>query len=188
MKKLQFARSGYIIISVIFYIAAVVYLIIPDLPTMVLCCFSGAILTAYGIIKITGFFSEELYCLAFRYDMAFGLLLMVAGVLVLAKNVSIAQYLVPGLGWFSLLDDLFHIQMSKEARDFGLEQWKLILCLSIASGVLSVLLIVWGSSDPRATQILVSVVLLAAGIMNHCIVKFAIYFPHTSVTQKAETE
>ena len=188
MKKLQFARSGYILISFIFYVSAPIYFLFPDLPPMALSCFSGVILILYGIIKFVGFFSEDLYCLAFRYDMAFGLLLMVAGVLLLVKNVSAAQYLTPGLGWMALLDNLFHIQMSKEARDFGIEEWKLVLGLSIATGILSVLLIIRGFPSLQATHILSCIVLLACGVINHCIVKLMIRFPRRSAMSETDTE
>lgn len=188
MKKLQFARSGYIGISCIFYAAAIIYLLFPDLPPMALSCFSGVILILYGVIKIVGFFSEELYCLAFRYDLAFGLLLMVAGVLLLVKNVSVAQYLTPGLGWIALLDNLFHIQMSKEARDFGIEEWKLVLGLSVATGVLSVLLIIRGFPSPQATHILACIVLLACGAINHRIVILMVHFPRRSAMSETDTE
>lgn len=177
MKKLQFARSGYMMISCVFYIAAVIYLAFPDLPGMALSCFSGVILIVYGIIKLVGFFSEDLYCLAFRYDLTFGLLLVVVGVLLLIKNVSVAQYLTPGLGWIALLDNLFHIQMAKEARDFGIKEWKLILGLSVTTGVLSVLLIMRGFPGPQATRVLTCIVLLACGAINHCIVKLMVRFP-----------
>ena len=155
---------------------------------MALSCFSGVILILYGIIKFVGFFSEDLYCLAFRYDMAFGLLLMVAGVLLLVKNVSVAQYLTPGLGWMALLDNLFHIQMSKEARDFGIEEWKLVLGLSIATGVLSVLLILPAFPSPQATHILACIVLLACGAINHCIVMLMVHFPRRSAMSETDTE
>lgn len=188
MKKLQFARSGHIMISFVFYVAAVIYLFFPDLPPMALSCFSGAILIIYGIIKLVGFFSEDLYCLAFRYDLAFGLLIMVIGVLLLAKNISVAQYLTPGLGWMALLDNLFHIQMAKEARDFGMKEWKLILELSIATGILSVLLIIRGFPGPQATHILSCIVLLACGVINHCIVKLMVHFPRRSAASETDTE
>ncbi len=188
MKKLQFARAGYIAISFVFYVAAAVYLVFPDLPAVALTCFCGIILITYGVIKIVGFFSEDLYCLAFRYDLAFGLLIMVIGVLVLVKNTAIAQYLIPGLGWIFLLDSVFHIQMSKEARDFGLKEWKVILGLSIAAGVLSVLLIIHAFPGPQATHILSCIVLLAAGAINHCIVKLTVRFPYPPVSKESEAE
>lgn len=188
MKKLRFARSGYIVISCVFYAAAVIYLIFPSLSAMALSCFSGAILIAYGMIKLVGFFSEDLYCLAFRYDLAFGLLIMVVGVLLLVKNAAAAQYLTPGLGWMALLDNLFHIQMAKEARDFGMKEWKLILGLSVATGILSVLLILPAFPSPQATRILTCIVLLACGAINHCIVKLMIRVPRRSGSNETDTE
>ena len=188
MKKLRFARSGYIMISFVFYVAAVIYLFFPDLPPMALSCFSGTILIIYGIIKLVGFFSEDLYCLAFRYDLAFGLLIMVVGVLLLVMNASVARHLTPGLGWMALLDNLFHIQMAKEARDFGMEDWMLILGLSIAAGILSVLLIVHGFPGPRATHILACIVLLVTGAINHCIVKLMVYLPDPPAPKGTDEE
>ncbi len=186
MKKLQFAQGGYIAMSIIFYAAALIYLIFPDLPSMLLCCFSGVILLLYGVIKIIGFFSEDLYCLAFRYDLAFGLFLMVIGVFALIRNTAIAQHLASGLGWIALLDNLFHVQMSKEARDFGLEQWKLILGLSIAAGALSVLLIVYDFLGLGAARLLACIVLLAEGVVNHCIVKLTVRLPSCSTGKEVE--
>lgn len=188
MKKLQFARNGYILISFIFYPAAVIYLLFPDLSPMALSCFSGVILILYGIIKMIGFFSEDLYCLAFRYDMAFGLLIMVVGVLLLVKNVSVAQYLTPGLGWIALLDNLFHIQMAKEARDFGVTEWNLVLGLSSAAGALSVLLILHAFPGPQATHILACIVLLACGAINHYVVKIMVRFPCCSTSKETSSE
>lgn len=188
MKKLRFARSGYIVICCVFYAAAVIYLIFPNLSAMALSCFSGAILIAYGMIKLVGFFSEDLYCLAFRYDLAFGLLIMVVGVLLLVKNAAAAQYLTPGLGWMALLDNLFHIQMAKEARDFGMREWKLVLGLSAVTGILSVLLILPAFPSPQATRILTCIVLLACGAINHCIVKLMIRVPRRSGSNETDTE
>ena len=131
----------------------------------------------YGVIKIVGFFSEDLYCLAFRYDFAFGLLILVVGVLMLIKNNDVTGYLTPGLGWFTLLDSLFKIQMVKEASDFGLNGWNVILTIAIATGVISVLLIVGCFSSLLATKALVAGALLAEGCINFCVIQWAVSLP-----------
>ncbi len=177
MKKLKLARDGYLAIALLFCIAAVVCLFFPPLPPLVLCNISGIILIAYGVIKIVGFFSEDLYCLAFRYDFAFGLLILVVGVLMLIKNNDVTGYLTPGLGWFTLLDSLFKIQMVKEASDFGLNGWNVILTIAIATGVISVLLIVGCFSSPLATKALVAGALLAEGCINFCVIQWAVRLP-----------
>lgn len=174
MKKLYTARSGYNIISVIFCLAALLYVLFPGVPALATCLFSGGVLIAYGIIKIIGYFSEDLYCLAFRYDLAFGLLLLAIGVVVLIKSEAAAGYLSTGFGWILLLDSFFKIQMSEEAKKFGLEQWKLIVIAAVITCVIAFLLILSGFPGPEATRVLTALALLSEGLMNHCVVKFTV--------------
>ncbi len=177
MRKLKLARTGYIGISFLFCLAAVVYLLFPELPPLALCCVSGIILIVYGAIKIVGFFSEDLYCLAFRYDLAFGLLILVIGALVLVKNTAIAGYLTIGLGWFALLDSLFKIQMVKEAKDFGLEGWSAVLATAIATGAVGVFLIVEALPSPPAARVLAGIALFMEGFLNDWVVRWALPDP-----------
>ena len=59
---------------------------------------------AYGIIKIIGYFSKDLYCLAFQYDFACGVFLIVLGMIVLCIKNYKDGYLLAGLGIFILLE------------------------------------------------------------------------------------
>lgn len=169
MKQLQLARTGYIGISILFYCAAAVYLLNQSLSQTALCCFSGIVLIVYGIIKVIGFFSDDLFCLAFQYDLAVGILMLVLGIIVLVKAPQCAPYLPIGLGWIALLDSLLKIQMSKDAKQFGLERWKSILVTAIITGAASVLLICLGTNR-SGLRILTACVLAAEGILNHYVV------------------
>ena len=55
MKKIRMARDGYVLISIIFYIAGIVCMTIPSISPLVLCITGGIILVAYGIVKIIGY-------------------------------------------------------------------------------------------------------------------------------------
>ena len=177
MKKLHIAQTGYILVSFAFYAAAVLYLFFPHLPPLVISIFSGVTLLAYGIIKIVAYFSEDLFCLAFRYDLGFGLLLLAIGAILLIRHTRDTSYLPSGIGWLSVLDSFLKIQMSEEAKKFGLKQWNIIFTTAVITGVLGIILILKGSTKPGSTRILTSAVLLATGIMNHCVVKFAVKRP-----------
>ena len=174
MKKLHTARVGYNIISILFCLAALLHLLVPDIPVLAVCLFSGGVLIAYGIIKIIGYFSEDLFCLAFRYDFAFGLLLLAIGVIVLIKHEAASGYLLPGFGWLLLLDSFFKIQMAEEAKKFGLEQWNIIVIAAVITCVAAFLLILRGFPGPEATRILTALALLSEGLMNRCVVKFTV--------------
>lgn len=174
MKKLKMARAGYLIMSIVFYISGVIYIFLPNVSPFGVCITSGIVLIVYGIIKIIGYFSKDLYCLAFQYDLACGLFLMVLGVIVLSCNQRIIPYLSPGLGVLVLLDSLLSIQMSKDARQFGLETWNVILTAAVIAGVFSVLMIVSPFSTRLGKHILAGGTLLAEGFKNQCVVHYTV--------------
>ncbi len=169
MNKLRFARDGSLLISVIFYIAAAAYLLIRDIPPIVLYGVSGCLLIAYGVIKMVGFYSGDLYCLAFQYDFAFGILMIAMGMAVLLFEEKSVAFLPVGLGWFALADGLFKVQMARDARRFGLEEWKHIQITGFVTALLSGLLILQGQ-NVETSRIFTVLVLLAEGVMNQCVV------------------
>lgn len=174
MKKLKVARYGYGIISLLFCLAAIAYWLFPAVAPSVVCGVSGGILFTYGIIRVLSFFSEDLYCLAFRYDLACGLLLMVLGVVVWVNASSCYPYLAPGLGWVALLDSFLKVQMAKEAKDFGLKQWYILLIFAILTAFCSFLLVIKGSPGPRMATVMTGCTLLLEGVMNLVTVKLTV--------------
>lgn len=171
MKKLRIARDGYILLSIVFYIAGIMYMILPSVSSMTVCIMGGVILTIYGIVKIIGYLSDDLYCLAFQYDLACGILLIVVGAIILGCNVRIKHLLSPGLGLLILLDAVLKVQTSKDAKNFGLKTWNQILAFSILAGALGALIIINPFSEVRASHILNGCGLLAEGGMNHLEIK-----------------
>lgn len=174
MRKLEIARSGYTVMSGMFYLSAGVYLLYPEVPPLAACWFGGISLVAYGIIKIIGYFSEDLFCLAFRYDLAFGTLLLAVGTLLLIRRATAFAYLPAGIGWLALLDSVLKIQMSEEAKKFGLERWNTISALAVATGVLGTVLIIKSAARSDTVRILPALVLTLVGAMNHCVIQFAV--------------
>lgn len=169
MKQIKFARTGYFLISILFYISGIFCLIIPNISGKATAVAGGIILIAYGIIKIIGYFSKDLYCLAFQYDLACGIFLIVLGIVALAANKKFKGYLLSAVGVLILLDSLLCIQTSMDAKRFGLSSWLIMLALSILSGVLGAVLIV------SNTQMIAGCSLLAEGAMRHYIVHCTVY-------------
>ena len=171
MKKLRMARDGYILISFIFYVSGIIYMLMSSTSPLVFCICSGIILILYGIVKIIGYCSNDLYNLAFQYDFACGVFLIVVGIITLGCNLRIRQYLTPALGLLILLDAVLKLQTSKDAKVFGLRTWNRILIFSIIAGIFGVLIIVKPFQGIRITHIINGCGLLAEGIMNHLTVK-----------------
>ena len=171
MKKLRMARDGYILISFIFYVSGIIYMLMSSTSPLVVCICSGIILILYRIVKIIGYCSNDLYNLAFQYDFACGVFLIVVGIITLGCNLRIRQYLTPALGLLILLDAVLKLQTSKDAKVFGLRTWNRILIFSIIAGIFGVLIIVKPFQGIRITHIINGCGLLAEGIMNHLTVK-----------------
>lgn len=169
LKQIKFARTGYILISVLFYLSGILCMAVPNINGKTAAIGAGIILIVYGIIKITGYLSKDLYCLAFQYDFACGLLLIVLGIVVLAAGRGFQGRLLSGLGVLILLDSLLCIQTSMDAKRFGLSSWPVILASSIFSGALGAALIVTNA------QVIAGFSLLAEGFMRHYIVRCTVY-------------
>ncbi|MDE7018352.1 MAG: hypothetical protein K2P65_12435 [Lachnospiraceae bacterium] len=172
--KHKVARNGYIAISVIFYLTGMVHMICLSIPIMALCIIGAGILIAYGVIKMIGYFSDDLYCLAFQYDMACGLLLLIVGMIVLGWNLRLEPYLAPGLGFLILLDSLLKVQTSREAKAFGLQSWHWILIAAVIAGIFGILIVLAPFRTERAAHIVTGCGLLLEGGMNHLVVKAAV--------------
>lgn len=86
LKQLKLAKNGYIVMSILFMILGICLIIWPDCSMAVFCTAVGIMLIAYGCIKIIGYFSRDFYCLAFQFDLAFGVLLAAVGVIIIVRR------------------------------------------------------------------------------------------------------
>ena len=164
--RLKIAKRGYIVISALFCIMGLVLIIMPDFSLERIYRTGGIMLAAFGIIKIVGYFSEDLYRLAFQFDLAIGILLIVLGfVLVLNKHTLFLPIRIL-LGIFILGDALLKIQTAIDAKQFGIQLWWIILIASALAGVTGVLLLCRYYENTLFSVILLGTALLAEGILN----------------------
>ena len=172
LKQIKIACIGYILISIIFYITGLLCILNPEIIRSYSRILAGIILIAYGIIKIIGYFSKDLYCLAFQYDFACGLFLIVLGIITLCIGSRFRELLLlTALGILILIDSLLSIQTALDSKRFGLSSWKYILILSILAGTLGVIVIL------KNTLTLAGCALLAEGGMRHYIVMTTAQIP-----------
>lgn len=172
LKQIKIACTGYILISIVFYISGFLCIIHPDLMQLHSRTLAGVILITYGIVKMIGYFSKDLYCLAFQYDFACGVFLIVLGIVVLCIGNSFRDSsLLAALGILILLDSLLCIQTSLDSKKFGLSSWNYILILSMVTGAFGVLVIL------KNTIPFAGCALLAEGGMRHYIVQHTARLP-----------
>lgn len=164
--RLKIAKRGYMVISALFCILGLVLIFMPDFSLEKIYRIGGIMLAAFGIIKIVGYFSEDLYRLAFQFDLAIGILLIVLGfVLALNKHILFLPIRIL-LGIFILGDALLKIQTAIDAKRFGIEQWWIIIMASAVAGITGLLLLCRYYESTLYSVILLGASLLAEGVLN----------------------
>ena len=85
VKALRTAKIGYIIISAILCALGILLIAKPDMSLSLIGVIVGIVLIVFGVIKLIGYFSKDLYRLAFQFDLAFGILLIALSVVILIQ-------------------------------------------------------------------------------------------------------
>ena len=163
---MKIAKYGYILVSIIFCAVGIAMILFPAPSVMVIGNFFGISMLAFGCVKLVGYFSKDLFRLAFQYDLEFGILLLVLGVITLIKPGNVMNFICISLGICILTDSLFKVKIAFEARGFGVRAWWLTLALSILAGIAGLLLVLRPAEAMQAMMILLGISLLAEGILN----------------------
>ena len=165
-KRIQTAKLGYIIISILLCVLGIVLIAVPDFSVRLLCWIGGLILILFGLVKIIGYCSKDLYRLAFQYDLAFGILLIALGVVLILRSNTVMNVICILLGIYILADALLKVQISIDSKAFGIRQWWLILAVAIITGIIGFLLVLRPSESVRVIMLLLGIALFTEGMLN----------------------
>lgn len=160
------AKWGYIFISAVMLVFGIMLIALPDFSVTLPGIICGIMLILFGIVRLVGYFSKDLYRLAFQYDLALGVVMIICGIMLLLKPKSFLTVTCIAPGLAILADSVFKLQISVEARQFGIKQWLLILISAILSGICSLLLIFRPLESGRAIAVMIGISLIAEAVMN----------------------
>ena len=114
----------------------------PELSAKAVCYLTGGLFTACGAMKLVGYWSKDLYRLAFQFDLAFGLLSLLLGLVMILHSASIIRLVYFTTGMVALTDGLLKVQTALDSRRFGIPQWWLIAVTALLTILFGLLLIV----------------------------------------------
>ncbi len=163
---MRIAKIGYIVMSILFCAAGILFIALPEISTEIIGVCIGIAMISFGIVKLIGYFSKDLFRLAFQFDLEFGILMMVLGGIVLFNPKNLMVFICVALGISILLDGLFKIRIAMDSRQFGIKSWWLILLLAIGTGVIGIFLIFDSATGSKIMSVLLGLTLLAEGILN----------------------
>ena len=163
---MRIAKIGYIVMSVLFCLAGVLFIAMPEISTKIIGICIGISMILFGTVRLIGYFSKDLYRLAFQFDLEFGILMMILGVIVLFNPENLMAFICVVIGISILLDGLFKIRIALDSKQFGIKSWWLILALAIVTGVIGVFLIFDSATGSELMTVILGLTLLSEGILN----------------------
>ena len=168
------AKIGYIVLSVLYCVLGILLFAMPDLSLTAIGIILGIGMIVFGIVKIIGYFSEDLFRLAFQYDLAFGGLLIALGIIVLVNPEHLVSFFCIVIGIAVLCDGLFKIQIAIDSKPFGIRTWWLILLFAVITVAAGVLLIIRPAQAARMLTVFLGISVFADGILNLIVAVFTV--------------
>ena len=140
---MRIAKIGYIIVSALIVAIGVVFILRPFESLEVLSIMCGSVMLAFGAVKIVGYFSRDLYRLAFQFDLESGTVMLILGICIAAQPEKLITFFSVVMGIFALTDGLLKIRISVQSKNFGLETWPVITVFACLSCVAGIVLMFW---------------------------------------------
>ena len=157
---MRVAKIGYIVLSALICVLGILMMVMPEQSLSSLVKIFGISMMAFGVIKLVGYFSKDLYRLAFQYDLQFGILVLVLGLIVTVKPNNALNFLCIALGISILADGLFKMQIALDSKKFGISTWWLIMLLAVGAGMVGLIMVFRPTESLRVMTILLGLSLL----------------------------
>lgn len=166
MKLVGSAKWSYIGLSVILIALGGVIIMFPGISATAICVISGAVLLAFGAVKLIGYFSNDLFRLAFQFDLALGLLSIALGIIVITHPSNVVAVAPVIIGVYLTADGVFKLQTAFDSKRFGVKLWWLILILALLTCAAGILLIADPFDGALALMTLLGISFIVDGVQN----------------------
>lgn len=142
MSFIKTLKVVFALMSVGLMAMGVCLMIWPGASVSAICVGLGVLAVVYGVVRMVGYFCNDLYRLAFQFDLAVGLLSILVGAVLLLHSDRVMAYLPILIGVFLLVDSVLRFQTAMDAKAFGMGKWWVILTAAILGAALGVWLLV----------------------------------------------
>ena len=162
----RIAKSSNLIVAVGLAAFGVFALVEPNCSQTAVCYAVATLLLLCGICKLIGYFSKDLYRLAFQFDLSIGIVFAAVGSILLIRSPKVLETVCILLGVTVLMESIFKMKTAFDAKNFGLQQWFWIFLLAIVAGVFGIALLCRPPGGPQTWTELLGATCIADGILN----------------------
>ncbi len=135
------ARITNVISACITVLSGLALVFFPEMDSLILSqrVFLSILFALIGAAKLLGYFSNDLYRLAFQFDFAIGIFCWIISLLIILAPARSVPMIPTLLSVYVVLDALLKIQISTDARGFGMTCWIGMIASSVCLFVVSIL-------------------------------------------------
>lgn len=170
MKQLKIVKNMYIVMDVCLIIVGMLILFSPIRAINVLCKIFGFVLVMLGAVKIVGYFTKDIFQLAFQFDFALGIISAILGAVLIFRTSYMVEILSVCVGIFILIDGALKLQTAVDAKKFGIENWWLILVIALLVSIVGIILMVIPFAAQTMAAWIIGINLVLDGVLNICVV------------------
>lgn len=152
--------------SVLFCVAGILMLLKPDISAQAIGLFAGLSMIVFGVIKLIGYYSKDLFRLAFQYDLQFGILLIILGFVTIFNPGDVMSFVSITGGVCVIINSLFKIGISLEAKKFGIREWWITALFSCVAGIVGILLVGRPAEALNIMVMIIGIAFLIEGLLN----------------------
>lgn len=171
MKHVKYVKWAYSILAATLVAVGVVFIGWPGTALSLIEKICGFILLIFGIVKLFGYFSGDLFQLAFQFDLALGIVSGIIGFVMLFHTEQMIEVMAACIGVFLLLDAALKIQTAFDSRKFGIERWWMILIAAVISAVIGALALIMPFKGANLIVRLIGLNLCMEGVLNVLVVQ-----------------
>ena len=157
---LKEAKITHLIASAVLFLTGITLVAWADIAPLMARYLVAVGFIVIGLARVLGYFANDLYRLAFQYDLAIGSLSVILAILVLIYPDNLMAILPFGMGIYVLSDALLKLQTAIDAKLFGMRQWIGLLVASLIASVAGVISLIVSVSLQEPT-ILVGIAIAA---------------------------
>lgn len=180
MSFVKTVKAAFTAVSAALIAVGAALIIWPETSVAVICTALGIAAVAAGAVRLAGYFSNDLYRLAFQFDLAVGILSILLGAVLLLRPEDMLLLLPAAVGLFILVDSVLRLQTAIDAKHFGMDKWWAILLLSAAGAALGLLLLLRPFQSGRVLARMLGLTLAADGAENLLACRYTVKVPRRS--------
>lgn len=171
LERLKKIKCLYSISSAAMIVLGLLFMICPGMALKIMYRLAGVIFIILGIVKIIGYFSKDIFQLAFQFDLAIGSIFIILGILLFFMPTKMIEIGTGVFGILMLVDALLRIQTTIDAQKFGIRKWWILLLISLTAAVIGVLLLIMPFKGAKIIVNLVGLNICINGVLNFVIVQ-----------------